>query len=119
MRRALLRNHASGPSRFSLATPPARSGVLHDGEKITIRVAEPDDLRARGGDNYAVIVDLPLSGSARTSPWNLSASVNRDVQIIVCSREDARSTVSSESNIRCLRSIPTAPGWVIKCTLPP
>jgi hypothetical protein len=46
MRRALLRHHASGPNRFSLATSPARSGVLHNAEKITIRVAEPGDLRA-------------------------------------------------------------------------
>src|SRR2546429_9095647 len=38
--------HASAPHRFSLATLPVRSGVRNDGEKITIRVAEPDDLGA-------------------------------------------------------------------------
>src|SRR5437868_12552200 len=46
MCRVPLPYHASAPHRFSLATLPVRSGVRNDGEKITIRVAEPDDLGA-------------------------------------------------------------------------
>src|SRR5947207_11672103 len=48
MCRVPLPYHASAPHRVSLATLPVRSGVRNDGEKITIRVAEPDDLGAPG-----------------------------------------------------------------------
>src|SRR5436309_5041862 len=48
MCRVPLPHHASAPHRVSLATLPVRSGVRNDGEKITIRVAEPDDLGVPG-----------------------------------------------------------------------
>jgi hypothetical protein len=98
MRRALLRPHVSGPNRFSLATPPARSGVLHDGEKITIRVAEPDDLRAEAHPG----VHGGLHGGHRG-----------DEQI-------ASPDVVDQAPLRpALRRVPRAIFTSIKCTLPP